>query len=663
MKNWTIAKRIIAGGVLLLALLLIVGGLGVSTLRHIEDLAVARLRDDAIPGVVYMSEISTYSLRAHVRTLLAADPARRDGDLAKIAENAVTISEAMKGYEASISQSEDRSNYEELKRIRTSYLSTRDAYFALLKSGRSEESRSFLQGTLEPAFDAYRDQTTMMLKWNQDSAVKATGQIIDASAQAVARTLCVSGVSLILAVSAGWFIIRGVNLALRQMTGVLDDAAGQVASAAGQVSASSQSLAEGSSEQAASLEETSSSLEELSSMTKRNADSAGNAKILSGATRAAAEAGNADMAKMRSAMDAIKTSSNDIGKIIKTIDEIAFQTNILALNAAVEAARAGEAGAGFAVVAEEVRALAQRSANSAKETAAKIEVAIQSGEQGVLISGKVARSLDVIVEKARQVDEIVAEIATASQEQNQGIGQINTAVSQMDKITQSNAASAEETAAASEELSAQAVTLKETVGHLRQLVGGASTSRPSPTANTSVSTGRGAREWLRPARIEPLGHSFRPAGGRTEVPPPPTAAAHVDQINRAIAAHGTWKNRLKQAIDSGASDITPEKASADDQCEFGRWLHALPETERQSTGCREIAALHSCFHHEAGDVLRLALEGKKQQALQCLGIDSSFTAASSKLTSQMMAWKTRLDNPRPASVAAGAPGHDCFQDV
>jgi methyl-accepting chemotaxis protein len=199
------------------------------------------------------------------------------------------------------------------------------------------------------------------------------------------------------------------------------------------------------------------------------------------------------MNEMREAMDAIKTSSNDIAKIIKTIDEIAFQTNILALNAAVEAARAGEAGAGFAVVAEEVRALAQRSANSAKETASKIEVAIKNGEHGVVISSKVAEALLVIVEKARKVDELVAEIATASQEQNQGISQINTAVSQMDKVTQSNAASAEETAAAAEELSAQSVSLKEIVGQLHQMIGGGS--------NGKTVTEVRPVNWQHPARV------------------------------------------------------------------------------------------------------------------------------------------------------------------
>jgi methyl-accepting chemotaxis protein len=200
------------------------------------------------------------------------------------------------------------------------------------------------------------------------------------------------------------------------------------------------------------------------------------AKELSGQTRIAADTGTNDMQEMKQAMDAIKVSSDDVAKIIKTIDEIAFQTNILALNAAVEAARAGEAGAGFAVVADEVRNLAQRSAQSAKETATKIEESIAKSIHGVQISEKVAISLNAIAEKTRKVDGIVAEIATASSEQRQGVDQVNLAIGQMDKVTQSNASNAEESAAAAEELNAQSVTLKDAVTELTNAAVSHSTS-------------------------------------------------------------------------------------------------------------------------------------------------------------------------------------------
>ena len=187
------------------------------------------------------------------------------------------------------------------------------------------------------------------------------------------------------------------------------------------------------------------------------------------------------MQEMKQAMAGITDSSSTIAKIVKTIDEIAFQTNILALNAAVEAARAGEAGAGFAVVAEEVRNLAQRSANAAKETANRIEESVTRSEHGVRISAVVARSFDEIVENARKVDELVGEIATASNEQRQAIEQVTTAVSQMDKVTQANAAGAEETASASAELNAQAEVMRDSVLELRALVDGS--AHPAPLSS------------------------------------------------------------------------------------------------------------------------------------------------------------------------------------
>ena len=475
LKHWTIGKRIITGGATLIALLLVVGALGVSALRHIESTATNRLRDDAIPGIIAMADIGEHTLGGHVQVLMASgstDTAERDGFIAAAAAEAEKVSLAMTAYDRSITVALDRANFDHLQTLRAAYIATRKDLVDLIKADDKAAAEKCLDEKVAPAFTAYRDHTGTMLKWNQDAAKTATLEVIDETHLAVISTTVAAALSVLLALVFGWAIIRSINRILRQTAAALDDAANQVASAAGQVSSTSQSLAQGSSEQAASLEETSSSLEELSSKTKRNAGSAASAKDLSGQTRAAADAGTADMTQMRSAMDAIKTSSADIGKIIKTIDEIAFQTNILALNAAVEAARAGEAGMGFAVVAEEVRNLAQRSALAAKETADKIEKALSKSEEGARISHEVSHSLNGIIEQVRKLDALVSEIATASNEQTQGIEQVNTAVGQIDKVTQSNAAAAEESASATEDMNAQASELNTLVGELLVMVGG-----------------------------------------------------------------------------------------------------------------------------------------------------------------------------------------------
>jgi hypothetical protein len=284
--------------------------------------------------------------------------------------------------------------------------------------------------------------------------------------------ITIVGTGMLIITLTGFFFFnrRQIERPLRSAIDKIKDASSGTAEAAGSVASISQSVADGASSQAASLEETSASLNEVASMTKRNAENAGNAKQLAAQARSAAETGATDMKAMSIAMEAIKNSSGNIAKIIKTIDEIAFQTNLLALNAAVEAARAGEAGAGFAVVADEVRSLAQRSVHAARETAESIEDSIRKSEHGAQLNEKVAGSLREIVSKARQVDELIAEIAHASNEQDEGLSQILTAVTQMDGVTQKNAAHSEESASAAQDLKAHATAMHRALVDLQTLI-------------------------------------------------------------------------------------------------------------------------------------------------------------------------------------------------
>ena len=341
-------------------------------------------------------------------------------------------------------------------------------------------------------FDAITTRIDLMKQ--VEDRLAATGiaeaQRLEAEARLALMVYAGSTAVIVLATALyGAWTIRSIVRALRDVVERLAAGADRTAAAATEVQSLSQTVARGASQQAASLEETSASLEEIASMTARNAASASQARQIAVDTRAAADAGAGDIEQMRAAMDAITRSSAEIAKIVRTIDEIAFQTNLLALNAAVEAARAGEAGAGFAVVAEEVRALAQRSAHAARETAARIEESVVRSQRGAVISGAVAASFQQIVERTVTMNTLVGEIATASSEQSLGVGQVTGAVSQMDSVTQSNAAGADQTAAAAEQLTAEAVALDDAVAALRALITGSRAAQVTPLTRAAGTTG------------------------------------------------------------------------------------------------------------------------------------------------------------------------------
>ena len=267
-----------------------------------------------------------------------------------------------------------------------------------------------------------------------------------------------------------FLVVRGINRGLRHSIAELTESAEQVASASGQVASASQSLARGSSEEAATIEETSASAEEINSITRASSDQLQQAAALVEQSQDKYAKANRALDGTIEAMRNIGASSDKISKIIKVIDEIAFQTNILALNAAVEAARAGEAGMGFAVVADEVRNLAQRCAQAAKDTSGLIEDSIARAREGGTRVDEVAASIRAITEEAEKVKALVSEVHVSGREQSRGVEQIGKAIAQLERVTQNNAATAEESASAAEQLSSQAGSLKTIVGHLTAMI-------------------------------------------------------------------------------------------------------------------------------------------------------------------------------------------------
>jgi methyl-accepting chemotaxis protein len=511
--------KLIGGFLIVAAVTLFVGALGYFNVKKLGSALyeVGAIRLPSIQGLALINEAQTCVDSAENALLCEdLDEQARKEQYQRIAEAWKRVDEGLKTYEPLPQTTEEEKTWKEFVPAWQAWKKDHETYMQLCKEYDTKRSQKVAPVELTAHHKKMIEQSLVINPKSFALAESLLGKIVDinntvaeeAKKESVSnRAQMVFVQNLVLvsvlvgvagAVALGFFLSFSIGNPIKRMANQLAEGADQTAAASSQVSSASQSLAQGASEQAASLEETSSSLEEMSSMTKRNVENAQQAKDLATEARKAGDTGAQDMRDMVTAMDSIKASSAETSKIIKTIDEIAFQTNILALNAAVEAARAGEAGAGFAVVADEVRNLAQRSATAAKETSEKIAQALERSERGVQISQKVAKSLEEIIAKARQVDELTSEVAAASKEQSQGIEQINTAVTQMDKVTQSNAANAEETASSSEELSAQAVEMKHAVNDLLALVqgkgavngnGGAPVNSPCKPTN-----GNGARK-------------------------------------------------------------------------------------------------------------------------------------------------------------------------
>lgn len=501
-SSWTITRRITVGLGALLAVLILISALAMARLASLRGDIVA-VAENSLPSVLVLSDMAVQAQAQHINRLrlIDADEKSTKALIADTERRETQIVDDLHRYESGLITDEtDKRLFDEIKTTHDAIAKTRTEISALDNADAISEwsalieQQRLLRDVLDPAIMRFQSAIQADLSYNNHVA-QATAQEGQHSTRV---TLWLLGVTSVLAVavsaSLAWFTMENIRGGLGRILSNLNRSSLYTASAARQMAGASQALATGASEQAAAIEETSASLEEMSAMIRSTADNSQKAMTLASDARSLAGAGLQTMDAMTAAMADIGVASADVAKIVKNIDEIAFQTNILALNAAVEAARAGEAGAGFAVVADEVRSLAQRSAAAARETAQKIDVAMASANRGSTRSEQVARALKDISEKVVATDLLVADIAKAASEQALGVAQVNIALGQMDRIAQSNSSGAEQSATAAEELNAQADSLKQAVQQLENLVGrfehrgddALAAVRPTPTMTSTA---------------------------------------------------------------------------------------------------------------------------------------------------------------------------------
>jgi methyl-accepting chemotaxis protein len=499
MNHLSIATRLKASLGLLTAMLLGVAALALWQMGVMRA-STQELETNWLPSVEHVNQMNTATSDfrvAEFQHVLNTD-ARAMTGIEKTLTNVLATFEANhKAYVQLISSAEERTLYEAFAAEWKHYLQIHDQVLALSRNNDNDKAQALLEGVGSKVFDHSSDTLDKLIELNHHGAV-AESKASDSAYATARNSMAVASVAaLVLALASALWLVRAITQPLNQALAVADrvaagdlsgkidvtshDEAGQVlqaldrmqtslakvvtnvrqnaegvASASAQIAQGNQDLSGRTEEQASALQQTAATMEALGTTVRNNADSAQQANLLAQGASAVAAQGGRVVGQVVTTMQGINDSSHQIGDIISVIDGIAFQTNILALNAAVEAARAGEQGRGFAVVASEVRSLAQRSAEAAKEIKTLISRSVEQVEQGTALVDVAGKTMGEIVGSIQRVSAIVAEITSASAEQNNGVQQVGQAVGQMDQATQQNAALVEQSAAAAESLKAQA---------------------------------------------------------------------------------------------------------------------------------------------------------------------------------------------------------------
>lgn len=473
-KNLKIANKLMLMIIISLLMIIITGSVGFYFVKKANTNITSLYADRLVP----IRDLSKISINVNISDIAVLEMFITNNKQSKITDNEAIKkrdaenNELLKAYKATYLVKEEQETLPKVEEYRDKYIQSRNKVIGLSIAGNNNAAIPIYNNETMSFFDEYLKNLNELISINSKIATEINTQNGKDAAAANIILLATILASFGLLLSLGVMISNMVTRPIKSAIDGLSMGSDEVSSAASQVASASQALAEGASEQAAAVQETSSTLEETSSMVHQNRENTQQAAVLARQAKQYAEQSNSEMVKMSTSMADLKNSSNEIAKIIKVIDEIAFQTNILSLNAAVEAARAGDAGKGFAVVAEEVRNLAQRSAQAAKDTTVIIESNIDLSENSVNIAKAVKDSVESIAEQANKVSDLLEEISVATNEQAQGVEQINKAVSQMEMALQSNAATADESAAASRSLQEQAISVRDIVDSLVVLVDG-----------------------------------------------------------------------------------------------------------------------------------------------------------------------------------------------
>jgi len=484
--KWSAGKKLVVCAWVTVVLTLLVGGSALWVANHLGTRLTwavnGSARHQMLSGQIAASteRLENLERQLAIATMLqqasAAEQARKD-----LAAADEATGRLLTEFQRAGSNEESRQAIQSLRGEFDAFHSNHQRIVEKLQAQKMDEALADLNGTVLPKL-GQMNRTARQLVENEERVLTKLGADAEQTRVSVLTVLAILCLVSVLVGTGVLYNQRSVTGALQMSIQELTHNSQQLAGTAGQVSSSSQSVSQAASEQAASLEETSASAEEIHSMTARNAEHAGAATECTKEASRIIQDANSALHQMMESMNEISNSSGRISKIIKVIDDIAFQTNILALNAAVEAARAGEAGMGFAVVADEVRNLAQRSAQAAKDTTQLIEESIARAAEGKQKLDEVAASINGVTSAANKVKSLVEEVHGGSEQQARGIEQIARAVSRMEQVTQQLAATAEESAASGMELSSHARSVDDIVNNLRQLFSTSATAAPAQQA-------------------------------------------------------------------------------------------------------------------------------------------------------------------------------------